>query len=119
GGKQNRPFLISQRDHLAVTEASAASSITSGGSMLLTGGSLLNSSSSIAAGGNLTAIFDDLTNTAIETHDTQTDRVFVEERTRSPGFMRRLASAFTQKYSIDSPGYNKNDLGGLEAAMAT
>lgn len=119
GGKQNRPFLISQRDHVAVTEASAASSITSGGSMLLTGGSLLNSSSSIAAGGNLTAIFDDLTNTAIETHDTQTDRVFVTERTRSPGFMRRLASAFTQKYSIDSPGYNKNDLGGLEAAMAT
>ncbi|MCQ2995017.1 hemagglutinin repeat-containing protein [Pseudomonas syringae] len=119
GGKQNRPFLISQRDHLAVTEASAASSITSGGSMLLTGGSLLNSSSSIAAGGNLTAIFDDLTNTAIETHDTQTDRVFVTERTRSPGFMRRLASAFTQKYSIDSPGYNKNDLGGLEAALAT
>lgn len=119
GGKQNRPFLISQRDHVAVTEASAASSITSGGSMLLTGGSLLNSSSSIAAGGNLTAIFDDVTNTAIETHDTQTDRVFVEERTRSPGFMRRLASAFTQKYSIDSPGYNKNDLGGLEAAMAT
>lgn len=119
GGKQNRPFLISQRDHVAVTEASAASSITSGGSMLLTGGSLLNSSSSIAAGGNLTAIFDDLTNTAIETHDTQTDRVFVTERTRSPGFMRRLASAFTQKYSINSPGYNKNDLGGLEAAMAT
>lgn len=119
GGKQNRPFLISQRDHLAVTEASAASSITSGGSMLLTGGSLLNSSSSIAAAGNLTAVFDNVTNTAIETHDTQTDRIFVEERTRSPGFMQQLASAFTQQYSIDSPGYNKNALGGLEGAMAT
>ncbi|UXZ96081.1 hemagglutinin repeat-containing protein [Pseudomonas phytophila] len=119
GGKQHRPFLISQRDHLAVTEASAASSITSGGSMLLTGGSLNNSSSSIAAGGDLTAIFDQVTNTAIETHDTQTDRVFVEERTRSPGFMRQLASTFTQQYSIDSPGYDKNALGGLEGALAT
>ncbi|MCD5970388.1 two-partner secretion domain-containing protein [Pseudomonas quasicaspiana] len=119
GGKQHRPFLISQRDHLAVTEASAASSITSGGSMLLTGGSLNNSSSSIAAGGDLTAIFDQVTNTAIETHDTQTDRVFVEERTRSPGFMQQLASTFTQQYSIDSPGYDKNALGGLEGALAT
>lgn len=119
GGKQHRPFLISQRDHLAVTEASAASSITSGGSMLLTGGSLNNSSSSIAAGGDITAIFDQVTNTAIETHDTQTDRVFVEERTRSPGFMQQLASTFTQQYSIDSPGYDKNALGGLEGALAT
>lgn len=118
GGKENRVFLISQRDHLAVTEASAASSITSGGSMLLTGGSLTNSSSSIAAGGDLTAIFDQVTNTAIETHDTQTDRVFATERTRNPGGWNRLAAAFTSKYSQESPTYDPNALGGLEADLA-
>jgi filamentous hemagglutinin len=118
GGKENRVFLISQRDHLAVTDASAASSITSGGSMLLTGGSLLNSSSSIAAGGDLTAIFDQVTNTAIETHDTQIDRVFATERTRHPAGWNQLAADFTRKYSQDSASYDKNALGGLEADLA-
>ena len=113
GPKQNRPFLITQRDHFIVTQATAASSITSGGNMLLTGGELLNSSSSIAAGGNLTAIVNQLTNVGVVTHDTQYDRVFTSERERKPGGWYREAAAFTQRYSAGQ------DMTGVEAGLAS
>ncbi|MFP3693625.1 hypothetical protein, partial [Burkholderia sp. SIMBA_048] len=71
GGKQNRPFQITQREHFIVKDASAASSINAGGNMLLTGGELLNSSSSIAAGGNMSVRVNQLTNVGLVTHDTQ------------------------------------------------
>ena len=113
GPKQNRPFLITQRDHFIVTQATAASSITSGGNMLLTGGELLNSSSSIAAGGNLTVIVNQLTNVGVVTHDTQYDRVFTSERERKPGGWYREAAAFTQRYSAGQ------DMTGVEAGLAS
>ena len=113
GGKQNRPFQITQRDHFIVSDATAASSITSGGNMLLTGGELLNSSSSIAAGGNLTAIVNQLTNVGVLTHDTQYDRVFTSARERKPGGWYREAAAFTQRYSAGQ------DMTGVEAGLAS
>lgn len=113
GPKQNHPFLITQRDHFIVSQATAASSITSGGNMQLTGGELLNSSSSIAAGGNLTAIVNQLTNVGVVTHDTQYDRIFTSERERKPGGWYREAAAFTQRYSAGQ------DMGGVEAGLAS
>ena len=118
GGKQNRPFLITQREHFIVSDATAASSITSGGNMLLTGGELLNSSSSIAAGGSLTALVDQLTNVGVETHDTLYERIFTSARERKPGGWYREAAAFTQLYSVGGASYDANNLGGLEGAMA-
>lgn len=112
GGKQNRPFLITQRDHFIVSDATAGSSITSGGNMLLTGGSLLNSSSSIAAGGNLSAIVNQLTNVGVATHDTQYERIFTSERERRPEGWYREAAAFTKRYAASQ------DMSGVEAAMA-
>ncbi|SFS29031.1 hemagglutinin repeat-containing protein [Pseudomonas sp. NFACC42-2] len=112
GGKQNRPFQITQRDHFIVSDATAASSITSGGNMLLTGGELLNSSSSIAAGGAMTVRVDQLSNVGLVTHDTQYDRIFTSERERKPGGWNREAAAFTQRYSAG------NNMDGVEAAMA-
>lgn len=113
GPKQNRPFLITQRDHFIVSQATAASSITSGGNMLLTGGELLNSSSSIGAGGNLTAVVNQLTNVGVVTHDTQYDRIFTSARERKPGAWYREAAAFTQRYSAGQ------DMGGVEAGLAS
>lgn len=118
GGKENRPFLIAQRERLRVADASAASSITSGANLLLVGGDVLNSSSSIAAAGSLTARVNQLTNLGLETHDTLTERVFSSERTRDPSGYNQTAAQFTQRYSIGGAAYNPNNLGGLEAAMA-
>lgn len=118
GGKQNRPFQITQREHLIVKEASAASSITSAGNMLLTGGDLLNSSSSIAAGGNLSVRVNQLSNIGLVTHDTQHDRFFMSERERKPQGWYLYAANFTRQYSVDGAGYDANNLGGLEAGMA-
>ena len=118
GGKENRPYLIAQRDHFAVTDASAASSITSGTHMLLTGGELLNSSSSIAAGGNFTALVDQLTNVGLVTHDTLYERIFASERSRHPEIWAGPADEFNQRYSIGGAKYDPNNMGGVEAAMA-
>ncbi len=112
GGKQNRPFQITQRDHFIVTNATAGASITSGANMQLTGGTLLNSSSSIATGGDMTVRVDQLTNVGLVTHDTQYDRVFTSERERKPAGWYREAAAFTARYSA-----GKN-MDGVEAAMA-
>jgi len=119
GGKQNRPFLITQRDHFIVSDATAGSAITSGGNLLLTGGELLNSSSSIAAGGNLTATVNQLTNVGVVTHDTEYQRIFTSERERNPDGWYRAAAAFTQQYSEGGAKYDSKNLGGLEAAMAS
>ncbi|WP_460149876.1 two-partner secretion domain-containing protein [Pseudomonas sp. S3_A03] len=113
GGKQNRPFQITQRDRFVVTDATAGSGITSGADMLLTGGTLLNSSSSIAAGGAMTVRVDQLSNVGLVTHDTQYDRIFTSERERRPGGWYREAAAFTQRYSAG------NNMDGVEAAMAS
>jgi len=112
GGKQNRPFQITQRDHFIVTNATAGASITSGANMQLTGGTLLNSSSSIATGGDMSVRVDQLTNVGLVTHDTQYDRVFSSERERKPAGWYREAAAFTARYSA-----GKN-MDGVEAAMA-
>jgi len=119
GGKQNRPFQITQRERFIVTDATAASSITAGGNLLLTGGDVLNSSSSIAAAGAMTVRVNQLTNLGVETHDTQYDRVFTSERERKPAFWNNTAAAFTQRYSEGGAYYDPNNLGGLEAAMAS
>lgn len=119
GGKQNRPFQITQRDRFIVSDATAASSITSGADMLLTGGDLLNSSSSIASGGNMTVRVNQLTNVGVVTHDTQYDRVFTSDRERKPEGWYRYAADFTDQYSIGGTRYDANNLGGLEASLAT
>ncbi|WP_422777030.1 hemagglutinin repeat-containing protein [Pseudomonas mediterranea] len=118
GGKENHVWQIIQRDKFEVTAASAASSITSGGNLNIRAGDLTNSSSTIGAGGALTANLVSLNNIGIETHDTETSRTFVSERTRSPGDWRTLADTFTNKYWFQSPGYNTANLGGLEADMS-
>ena len=117
-GKQNHAWEIVQRDKFEVTEASAASSITAGGNLALSGGDLLNQSSTIATGGNLSASLVNLTNSGIETGETETTRVFRSERTRNASGWYSAASNFTDKYWFESAGYNPNDLGGLEAGLA-
>ncbi|WHS61092.1 hemagglutinin repeat-containing protein [Pseudomonas sp. G2-4] len=118
GGKENHVWQIIQRDKFEVTAASAASSITTGGNLNIQAGDLTNRSSSIGAGGTLVANLDSLSNIGIETGETETSRTFMSERTRSPGGWRAAANDFTNKYWLQSPGYNANDLGGLEAAMS-
>ncbi len=118
GTGRNYVWELVTRDKLEVTAASAGSSITSGGNMTLAGGDLLNSSSSIAAGGNFTARLNNLVNTGIETGETETYRLFTSARTEHPSGWFNAARALTNKYWYQSPGYNPNDLGGLEAAVA-
>ncbi|MCP2055748.1 UNVERIFIED_ORG: filamentous hemagglutinin [Pseudomonas fluorescens] len=118
GTGRNYVWELVTRDKLEVTAASAGSSITSGGNMTLAGGDLLNSSSSIAAGGNFTAHLNNLVNTGIETGETETYRLFTSARTEHPSGWFNAARALTNKYWYQSPGYNPNDLGGLQAAVA-
>ncbi|WP_052107364.1 two-partner secretion domain-containing protein [Pseudomonas chlororaphis] len=118
GGKRNHVWEIVQRDKFEVTEASAASSITSGGNLNIQGGDLLNQSSTIATAGNLVATVNNLTNSGIETGETETTRVFLSERTSNAGGWYDAADAVTDKYWFESPGYTPNDMGGLQAAIS-
>lgn len=118
GGKETWPFLISERDRFVVTDASAASSITSASHMALTGDTLLNSSSSIAAGGNLTVAVNQLSNIGIVTHDILSERIFATKRDRHPEAWYQLAAAFNQRYTMGAAGYDANNLSGLEGALA-
>ncbi|WP_235195310.1 hemagglutinin repeat-containing protein [Pseudomonas brassicacearum] len=118
GGKENHVWQIIQRDKFEVTAASAASSITTGGNLNIQGDTLTNRSSSIGVGGALTANLVSLNNIGIETGEIETSRTFMSERTRHPSGWRAAANDFTNKYWLQSPGYNANDLGGLEAAMS-
>ncbi|MCW1243356.1 DUF637 domain-containing protein, partial [Pseudomonas sp. SAICEU22] len=118
GPKQNHVWQIIQRDKFEVTAASAASSITTGGNLNIQGDTLTNRSSSIGVGGALTANLVSLNNIGIETGEIETSRTFRSERTRHPSGWRAAANDFTNKYWLQSPGYNANDLGGLEAAMS-
>ncbi|MFC6571425.1 hemagglutinin repeat-containing protein [Pseudomonas brassicacearum] len=118
GPKQNHVWQIIQRDKFEVTAASAASSITTGGNLNIQGDTLTNRSSSIGVGGALTANLVSLNNIGIETGETETSRTFRSQRTRHPSGWRTAANDFTNKYWLQSPDYNANDLGGLEAAMS-
>ncbi|UVM64148.1 DUF637 domain-containing protein [Pseudomonas sp. B21-010] len=118
GPKVNHVWQIIQRDKFEVTAASAASSITTGGNLTIQGDTLTNRSSSIGVGGALTANLVSLNNIGIETGETETSRTFRSQRTRHPSGWRVAANDFTNKYWLQSPGYNANDLGGLEAAMS-
>ncbi|WP_459748759.1 hypothetical protein, partial [Pseudomonas sp. 3A(2025)] len=91
---------------LAVTQASAASSITAGANLNLIGGDFLNSSSTVAAGGALSARVDNLNNVGLITNDTQTDRIFVSSRTRNDSGWQSLARAFNEQYSAQGSRYN-------------
>ncbi|TWC49163.1 filamentous hemagglutinin [Pseudomonas sp. SJZ080] len=117
-GKQNHVWEIVQREKLEVTAASVASSITAGGNLTLSGDDLLNQSSTIATGGNLSATLVNLTNSGVETGETETTRIYRSERTRNAGGWYSAASAFTNQYWYESGGYNANDLSGLQAGMA-
>ncbi|MEJ1229236.1 hemagglutinin repeat-containing protein [Pseudomonas sp. CCNWLW56] len=118
GGKENHVWQIIQRDKFEVTKASAGSSITTGRNLNIQANSLTNRSSTIGAGGSFTARLDSLDNIGIETHDTETSRTFMSERTRNPVGWRDLADTFTDKYWFQSPGYSTAKLGGLEADMS-
>nr|WP_225776590.1 hemagglutinin repeat-containing protein [Pseudomonas sp. Marseille-Q3773] len=118
GGKRNHVWEIVQRDKFEVIDASAASSITTGGNLTIHGGDLLNSSSTIGAAGNLVATVGNLTNSGVETGETETTRIFRSERTRNAGAWYQLASSITSKYWYESPGYNPDNLGGLQADLA-
>ena len=117
-GKRNGVWEIIERDKLEVAEASAASSIQAGGNLLLVGDTLTNSSSLISAGGNITANLARLENTGVETGEIETRRIFTSQRTRNIGSWQTEANQFTAKYWYLSPGYNPNNLSGLEAALA-
>ncbi|MBF8745845.1 filamentous hemagglutinin N-terminal domain-containing protein [Pseudomonas monteilii] len=117
-GKRNHVWEIVQRDKFEVIDASAASSITTGGNLTIHGGDLLNSSSTIGAGGNLVATVDNLTNTGVETGETETTRIVRSQRTNNAGSLYQLASSITNKYWFESAGYDPANLGGLEADLA-
>lgn len=117
-GKRNYVWEMVQRDKFEVTEASAASSITTGGNLTLRGGDLLNSSSTIAASGSLVATVNNLTNRGVETGETETTRIFRSARTSNAGGWYSAASAVTNRYWYQSAGYNPNDIGGLQGALA-
>ncbi|WP_428842182.1 hemagglutinin repeat-containing protein, partial [Pseudomonas corrugata] len=118
-GKQNHVWEILQREKTEVTAASAASSITAGSNLTLRGGDLLNQSSTIASGGNLTASLANLTNSGVETGETETSRTYMSERTRNAGGWYSAASNFNNQYWFESAGYNANNLGGLEGGIAS
>ena len=118
GGKRNHVWEIVQRDKFDVTEASAASSITTGANLTIRGGDLLNSSSTIAAAGSLVASVNNLTNSGVETGETETTRIFRSARTKNAGGWYSVANSVTSKYWYESAGYNPNDLGGLQGALA-
>ena len=105
-GKRNHVWEIVQRDKFEVIDASAASSITTGGNLTIHGGDLLNSSSTIGAGGNLVATVDNLTNTGVETGETETTRIVRSQRTNNAGSLYQLASSITNKYWFESAGYD-------------
>lgn len=44
--------------------------------------------------------------------------MFRSQRTKNAGSWYNVASAVTNKYWFQSAGYNPNDLGGLEGALA-
>ncbi|WP_261239971.1 MULTISPECIES: hemagglutinin repeat-containing protein [unclassified Pseudomonas] len=117
-GKRNHVWEIVQRDKFEVIDASAASSITTGGNLTIHGGDLLNSSSTIGAGGNLVATVDNLTNTGVETGETETTRIVRSQRTNNAGSLYQLASSITSKYWFESPTYDPANLSGLEADLA-
>ncbi|MGU3347441.1 two-partner secretion domain-containing protein [Pseudomonas monsensis] len=117
-GKQNHAWEIVQREKLEVTAASAASSITAGSNLSINGGDLLNQSSTIATAGNFTANVANLTNSGVETGETETTRIYMSERTRNAGGWYSAASAFTNQYWYESSGYDANNLGGLQGGIA-
>ena len=117
-GKQNHVWEIVQREKLEVTATSAASSITAGSDLTFNGGDLFNQSSTIATAGNLTANVANLTNSGVETGETEDTRVFISERTSNAGGLYRAASAFTNQFWYESNGYDASNLGGLQGGIA-
>ena len=93
-------------------------SITAGGDLTLNGGDLLNQSSTIATGGNLSATLVNLTNSGVETGETETTRIYRSERVRDAGSWYDAANAFTNQYWYQSSGYNAANLSGLLGGMA-
>jgi len=117
GGNRNGLFQVTQRSKLEVTDASAASGITSGGDLALTGGDFLNSSSTVATSGNLTAQLTNLTNQGVETSDTEDSRTYVSAR-HNLGNVEQAANTFSRQYWYLNSGYDANNLSGLPAALA-
>ncbi|MEE1937635.1 hemagglutinin repeat-containing protein [Pseudomonas sp. 148P] len=118
-GKNTHTWDIIQRQKLEVTAASAASSITAGGNLSINGGDLFNQSSNIITSGNLTATLNNLTNTGVEASDTETFRSFRSARVYSASDLVDAAASFTAQYWSASSGYDANNLGGLEGALAS
>ena len=117
-GKQNHAWELREREKLEVTAASAASSITAGGNLSLFGGDLLNASSTIATSGNLTAVLTNLTNSGVETSETEYTRQFMSERTNDASNLYDAADAVTNQYWYESSLYDPNNLSGLTAAIS-
>ncbi len=117
-GKRNGVWEIVERDKLAVAEASAASSLQAGGKLSLDGDELINHSSRISAGGSIAGTLKRLENQGVETGEIETRRVFISERTRHIDAWQDEAERFTARYWHLSPGYDPNDLGGLESALS-
>ncbi|WDH56027.1 hemagglutinin repeat-containing protein [Pseudomonas chlororaphis] len=118
GGNRNGLFEVVQRSKMEVGPGtSAASSISTGANLTLRGDNFLNSSSAVGAVGNLSAQFVDFTNKGVEIGDTEESRTYVTARKTLGGHQQR-AAAFTQQYWHESSGYDSQNLGGLEAALA-
>ncbi|WP_447754793.1 two-partner secretion domain-containing protein [Pseudomonas nicosulfuronedens] len=117
-GKRNGVWEITERDRLQVTQASAASTISAGGDLRLNLDQLNNFSSQIATGQNLYADVRSLTNQGVVASETETFGVYISERSSNLSSWQREAKAFTDRYWIDSPNYQADNLGGLEAALS-
>ena len=117
-GKRNGVWEIVERDKLAVTEASAASSLQAGGKLSLDGDELNNHSSRISAGGTIAGTLKRLENQGVETGEIETRRIFLSERTRHIDSWQDEAERFTARYWYRSPGYNPDNIGGLESALS-
>ncbi|WP_084335679.1 two-partner secretion domain-containing protein [Pseudomonas indica] len=117
-GKRNGVWEIVERDKLAVTEASAASNLQAGGNLSLDGDELNNHSSRISAGGTIAGTLKRLENHGVETGEIETRRVFLSERTRHIDSWQDEAERFTARYWYRSPGYNPDNIGGLESALS-
>ncbi len=85
--------------------------------MNINGGDLVNQSSTIATSGNLTATLNNLTNTGVETSDTETVTVYRSMRTDNASMWTKAAKDFTDKYWLGSSGYDAS-LTGFQAALA-
>ncbi|MCO6059746.1 hemagglutinin repeat-containing protein [Pseudomonas sp. MOB-449] len=119
-GKSNTWFRITTRNKLEVTDASAAAVINAGQGLTITGGTLRNESSLISAGGNIAMNLYAFDNKGVETGETETSRVYRLTRMNRKYQLAyvRQAEDFTDKYWLESPGYQAGSAAEIAPAIS-